>query len=132
MSPHSEIFEQPERLGKLLTSQRKAVEEIAAAIKRRKIQCVFLAARGNVQQCANVCQLPAGRDESTAPGPGNLFPIHLLRATAGSGWRSGVRRQLVPLLTSRISPNTAKKHLTHISEKLAVKNHAKTAARAES
>jgi glucosamine--fructose-6-phosphate aminotransferase (isomerizing) len=46
MSLHSEIFEQPSRLENLLSSQRKNVEKVAAAIQSREIQFAFLAARG--------------------------------------------------------------------------------------
>lgn len=46
MSLHSEIMEQPVCLERLLSSQRKNVEEIAAAIQSNDIRFVFLAARG--------------------------------------------------------------------------------------
>jgi glucosamine--fructose-6-phosphate aminotransferase (isomerizing) len=46
MSLHSEIFEQPKCLERLLSSQRKHVEQIAAAIQTRDIRFAFLAARG--------------------------------------------------------------------------------------
>jgi glucosamine--fructose-6-phosphate aminotransferase (isomerizing) len=69
MSLHSEIFEQPERLGQLLTSQRKNVEEIAAAIKRRKVQYVFLAARGTSDN--------AGRYANYLLGAMNRLPLAL-------------------------------------------------------
>jgi glucosamine--fructose-6-phosphate aminotransferase (isomerizing) len=46
MSLHSEILEQPACLEHLLSSQRKTVEEIAAAIQSQDVQFVFLAARG--------------------------------------------------------------------------------------
>jgi len=69
MSLHSEIFEQPERLGQLLSSQRKAVEEIAAAIKRRRIQYVFLAARGTSDN--------AGRYANYLLGAMNRLPLAL-------------------------------------------------------
>lgn len=46
MSLHSEIFEQPACLERLLSSQRKHVEQIAAAIQARDIRFAFLAARG--------------------------------------------------------------------------------------
>jgi len=69
MSLYSEIFEQPERLGQLLSSQRKAVEEIAAAIKRRRIQYVFLAARGTSDN--------AGRYANYLLGAMNRLPLAL-------------------------------------------------------
>lgn len=46
MSLHSEIMEQPVCLERLLSSQRKTVEEIAATIQSSDIHFVFLAARG--------------------------------------------------------------------------------------
>ena len=46
MSLHSEILEQPACLERLLLSQRKNVEQIAAAIRSQDIQFAFLAARG--------------------------------------------------------------------------------------
>jgi glucosamine--fructose-6-phosphate aminotransferase (isomerizing) len=52
MTLHSEIFEQPERLKRLLVSQRGRVEEVAAAIKSRKVPYVFLAARGTSDNAA--------------------------------------------------------------------------------
>lgn len=52
MSLSSEIFEQPERLKRLLTSQRITVEEIATAIRRRRIKYVFVAARGTSDNAA--------------------------------------------------------------------------------
>lgn len=69
MSTHSEIFEQPERLGHLLASQRKAVQEIAAAIQRRRIQYVFLAARGTSDN--------AGRYANYLLGAVNRLPLAL-------------------------------------------------------
>jgi glucosamine--fructose-6-phosphate aminotransferase (isomerizing) len=46
MSLYSEILEQPACLERLLSSQKKNVEEIAAAIQSRDIRFAFLAARG--------------------------------------------------------------------------------------
>jgi glucosamine--fructose-6-phosphate aminotransferase (isomerizing) len=46
MNLHSEILEQPACLERLLSSQKKNVEEIAAAIQSRDIRFAFLAARG--------------------------------------------------------------------------------------
>ena len=46
MTLHSEILEQPVRLANLLSMQRKKIENIAQAIRRRDPQFVFLAARG--------------------------------------------------------------------------------------
>jgi len=47
MSLHSEILEQPACLERLISSQKKNVEEIAAAIRLRDIRFAFLAARGS-------------------------------------------------------------------------------------
>ena len=46
MSLHSEIFEQPARLGAVLEKQRENVERVAAEINSRGIRYIFLAARG--------------------------------------------------------------------------------------
>ena len=69
MSLHSEIIEQPERINHLLTSQRKAVVQIAAAIKKRDIQYVFLAARGTSDN--------AGRYANYLWGSHNRLPVAL-------------------------------------------------------
>jgi glucosamine--fructose-6-phosphate aminotransferase (isomerizing) len=52
MSMHSEIFEQPDRLEQLLTSQAKNAEKIAQAIKGRDIKYAFIAARGTSDNAA--------------------------------------------------------------------------------
>jgi glucosamine--fructose-6-phosphate aminotransferase (isomerizing) len=46
MSLHTEIFEQPACLERILASRRENVEEIARAIRSRDIRFVYLAARG--------------------------------------------------------------------------------------
>ncbi|HEY9152923.1 MAG TPA: SIS domain-containing protein [Anaerolineales bacterium] len=69
MSLHSEILEQPERLEKLVASQRKTVEEIARAIKSRGISYVFLAARGTSDN--------AGRYANYLLGAVNRLPLAL-------------------------------------------------------
>lgn len=69
MSLHSEIFEQPERLQKLLISQRKTVEEIARMIKSRGVSYVFLAARGTSDN--------AGRYANYLWGAANRLPLAL-------------------------------------------------------
>ena len=69
MSLHSEILEQPERLAKLLASQRKTVEEITRAIKSRNISYVFLAARGTSDN--------AGRYANYLLGAVNRLPLAL-------------------------------------------------------
>ena len=69
MSLHSEILEQPERLEKLLETQRKNVEQIASEIKARNIQYVFLAARGTSDN--------AGRYANYLLGAMNGLPLAL-------------------------------------------------------
>ncbi len=69
MTLHSEILEQPERLAKLITSQRKAAQEIADAIKSRGISYIFLAARGTSDN--------AGRYANYLFGGMNRLPLAL-------------------------------------------------------
>ena len=69
MSLHSEILEQPERTASLLASQRKTVERIAAEIRKRDIQYVFLAARGTSDN--------AGRYANYLLGAQNGLPLAL-------------------------------------------------------
>ena len=69
MSLHSEIAEQPERIASLLASQRKTVEKIAAEIRKRDIQYVFLAARGTSDN--------AGRYANYLWGARNRLPLAL-------------------------------------------------------
>jgi glutamine---fructose-6-phosphate transaminase (isomerizing) len=69
MSLYSEIIEQPERIGSLLASQRKTVERIAAEIRKRDIQYVFLAARGTSDN--------AGRYANYLLGALNGLPLAL-------------------------------------------------------
>lgn len=69
MTTYSEIFEQPSVLRKLLVSQRKAVEEIAAVIKSRNISYVFLVARGTSDN--------AGRYANYLWGAHNRLPLAL-------------------------------------------------------
>jgi len=49
---HAEIFEQPDRLEQLLTSQAKNAEEIAEVIKGRDIKYAFIAAWGTSDNAA--------------------------------------------------------------------------------
>jgi glucosamine--fructose-6-phosphate aminotransferase (isomerizing) len=65
----SEIFEQPDRLAHLLSSQRDIVKEIAAVIRRREIRYVFLAARGTSDN--------AGRYANYLWGAHNQLPLAL-------------------------------------------------------
>lgn len=69
MTLYSEITEQPERIKSLLSSQKKTVEKIAAAIQKRDIQYVFLAARGTSDN--------AGRYANYLLGALNGLPLAL-------------------------------------------------------
>ena len=69
MSLQSEIHEQPERIASLLESQRKTIERIAAEIRKRDIQYVFLAARGTSDN--------AGRYANYLWGARNRLPLAL-------------------------------------------------------
>ncbi len=69
MSLSTEIAEQPERIKSLLESQRTKVEQIAAAIQKRDIQYVFLAARGTSDN--------AGRYANYLLGALNGLPLAL-------------------------------------------------------
>ncbi|MEW6086018.1 MAG: SIS domain-containing protein [Chloroflexota bacterium] len=69
MSLRSEITEQPERIDRLLSSQRKQVERIASAIRKRNVQYVFLAARGTSDN--------AGRYANYLLGAMNGLPLAL-------------------------------------------------------
>jgi glucosamine--fructose-6-phosphate aminotransferase (isomerizing) len=69
MSLYSEITEQPERIKSLLSLQKKTVEQIAAAIQKRDIQYVFLAARGTSDN--------AGRYANYLLGALNGLPLAL-------------------------------------------------------
>jgi glucosamine--fructose-6-phosphate aminotransferase (isomerizing) len=69
MTLYSEINEQPERIRSLLASQRKTVEKVAAEIRTRDIQYVFLAARGTSDN--------AGRYANYLLGAQNGLPLAL-------------------------------------------------------
>jgi glucosamine--fructose-6-phosphate aminotransferase (isomerizing) len=69
MSLYSEIAEQPERIQSLLASQKKTVTQIAAAIQKRGISYVFLAARGTSDN--------AGRYANYLLGAQNGLPLAL-------------------------------------------------------
>jgi len=69
MSLHSEILEQPDCLANLLTSQRQMVERVAAAITRRNVPFVMLAARGTSDN--------AGRYANYLLGGVNRLPLAL-------------------------------------------------------
>lgn len=69
MSLYSEITEQPERIKALLESQKKTVEQVAAAIKKHDIQFVFLTARGTSDN--------AGRYANYLLGALNGLPLAL-------------------------------------------------------
>jgi glucosamine--fructose-6-phosphate aminotransferase (isomerizing) len=69
MSLQSEIFEQPECLAHLLHNQQESVDKITAAIHKREIQYVFLAARGTSDN--------AGRYANYLWGALNRLPLAL-------------------------------------------------------
>ncbi len=69
MSLHAEIFEQPERLEKLLSNQRKTASAIAKDLKSANVQYAFLAARGTSDN--------AGRYANYLWGAMNGLPIAL-------------------------------------------------------
>ena len=69
MTLQSEIFEQPERLSALLTSQRQTAVKIAQTIRQRAIRWVFLAARGTSDN--------AGRYANYLWGAQNGLPLAL-------------------------------------------------------
>ncbi len=69
MTLHTEIREQPLRLKKLLEKQRPNTERIAAAIRERNPQFVFLAARGTSDN--------AGRYANYLFGAKNSLPLAL-------------------------------------------------------
>jgi len=69
MSLYSEIIEQPGRIKSLLASQKKLVTQIAAAIQKRGVQYVFLAARGTSDN--------AGRYANYLLGAMNGLPLAL-------------------------------------------------------
>ncbi|NWG08652.1 MAG: SIS domain-containing protein [Chloroflexi bacterium] len=69
MSLFSEINEQPDRIKRLLSSQRKGVEKIAEAIRKHNIDYVFLAARGTSDN--------AGRYANYLLGAMNGLPLAL-------------------------------------------------------
>ena len=69
MTLQSEIFEQPERLARLLQDQRAAVERVAGIVRQRHIRFVFLAARGTSDN--------AGRYANYLWGAQNNLPLAL-------------------------------------------------------
>ncbi len=69
MSLHEEIFEQPQRLGQLLQSQRETVIKIADKIRIHDPKYVFLAARGTSDN--------AGRYANYLWGAHNHLPLAL-------------------------------------------------------
>ncbi len=69
MSLHSEIFEQPDVLGRLLTDQRGTVEQIAKVTRAHDLRFVFLAARGTSDN--------AGRYANYLWGARNGLPVAL-------------------------------------------------------
>jgi glucosamine--fructose-6-phosphate aminotransferase (isomerizing) len=69
MSLYSEIIEQPERIHSLLGSQKKTVQEIAKALRKKNISYAFLAARGTSDN--------AGRYANYLWGSRNRLPLAL-------------------------------------------------------
>ena len=69
MSLHSEIYEQPQRLQKLIIDQLHPIQTIAQAIQNREIQMVLLAARGTSDN--------AGRYANYLFGNRNQLPVAL-------------------------------------------------------
>jgi glucosamine--fructose-6-phosphate aminotransferase (isomerizing) len=69
MSIHAEIFEQPQVVRALLVEARGTVERIAAAVRGRGIEYVFLAARGTSDN--------AGRYANYLLGAHNRLPLAL-------------------------------------------------------
>lgn len=69
MSLIDEIFEQPERLTGMLSSQRVVVEQVAGEIRKRGVEFVFLAARGTSDN--------AGRYANYIWGALNRLPVAL-------------------------------------------------------
>lgn len=89
MSLHSEIFEQPTCLERLLYSQRMQVKEIARAIQGREIEFAFLAARGTSDN--------AGRYANYLLGAFNGLPLALATPSLFTYYRKPpkLRRALV-------------------------------------
>ncbi|MGB8981203.1 MAG: SIS domain-containing protein [Anaerolineales bacterium] len=85
MTLHSEIFEQPERLGSLLEKQRPTVLEIAKAIQSRNVQYAFLAARGTSDN--------AGRYANYLWGAHNRMPLALATPSLFTYYQSPPRLQ---------------------------------------
>lgn len=69
MTLFSEINEQPERISHLLTSQRRHIDQVAAMLRDRNIEYVFLAARGTSDN--------AGRYANYLLGAMNGLPLAL-------------------------------------------------------
>lgn len=89
MSLHSEIFEQPVCLERLLATQRAQVEEIGRAIHARQVEFAFLAARGTSDN--------AGRYANYLMGAFNGLPLALATPSLFTYYRQPprLRRALV-------------------------------------
>lgn len=85
MTLHSEIFEQPDRLAALLQNQKQTVLEIVKAIKARKVQYAFLAARGTSDN--------AGRYANYLWGAHNQLPLALATPSLFSLYQTPPRLQ---------------------------------------
>lgn len=85
MSLYDEILEQPERLRGMVAVQRGLVERIAAEIRRREVQYVFLAARGTSDN--------AGRYANYLWGSQNRLPVALATPSLFTLYRQPPRLQ---------------------------------------
>jgi len=100
MSLHTEILEQPERLGRLLADQRSAVWKVADAIRARSVKYVFLAARGTSDN--------AGRYADYLWGAFNQLPIALAAPSLFTYYQQPPRLQdalVVGISQSGMSPD---------------------------
>ena len=93
MSLHSEILEQPSCLERLLSSQRKNVEKIAAEIQSRDIQFAFLAARGTSDN--------AGRYANYLWGALNGLPLALATPSLFTYYQQPPKLRNAPQLSVR-------------------------------
>jgi glucosamine--fructose-6-phosphate aminotransferase (isomerizing) len=90
MSTHSEILEQPDRLERLLQSQRGTVEAVAKAMQTRQVPYVFLAARGTSDN--------AGRYANYLLGAMNGLPLALATPSLFTYYQSPPRLNAAPLV----------------------------------
>ena len=110
MSLHSEIFEQPDCLDRLLSSQRNHVEQIAAAIQARDIRFAFLAARGTSDN--------AGRYANYLWSAMNRLPLALATPSLFTYYQQPPRLQnalVVGISQSGMSPDAGNHQLAGLS-----------------